>query len=135
MLPLTFADAADYDKVREDDGVSIIGLTTFAPGVPLTLLLRHSDGTTNQVKVNHTFNENQIGWFRAGSALNLIAAQGAIAKAKRKPGRKAKSLAKKKRAKVVRKKIAPKRKKVAAKKGKPIARTKGGGNSPKRRKR
>jgi aconitate hydratase len=73
MLPLTFANPADYDKVREDDRVSITGLTSFAPGVPLTLVLKHSDGTTDACVLNHTFNENQIGWFKAGSALNLIA--------------------------------------------------------------
>jgi vacuolar-type H+-ATPase subunit H len=53
--------------------VSIIGLTTFAPGSPLTLVLKHSDGTADECLLNHTFNENQIGWFIAGSALNLIA--------------------------------------------------------------
>ena len=64
---------ADYDKVREDDRVSITGLTSFAPGAPLTLVLKHSDGTTDECVLNHTFNENQIGWFKAGSALNIIA--------------------------------------------------------------
>ncbi len=75
MLPLTFANPADYDKVREDDKASIIGLTTFAPGVPLRLILKHSDGTEDECLLSHTFNENQIEWFKAGSALNLIAAQ------------------------------------------------------------
>ena len=74
MLPLTFANPADYDKVREDDRVSIIGLKEFAPGKQLTLLLKHSDGTTDECKLNHTFNERQFEWFKAGSALNLIAA-------------------------------------------------------------
>jgi len=73
MLPLTFADATDYDKVRVDDRISILGLKTFAPGVQLTLKLKHSDGTVEHVTVNHSFNLNQIAWFRAGSALNLIA--------------------------------------------------------------
>jgi hypothetical protein len=73
MLPLTFGDAADYDKVREDDRVSIIGLTAFAPGVPLKMTLQHSDGTVNECLLHHTFNENQIQWFKAGGALNLIA--------------------------------------------------------------
>jgi len=76
MLPLTFADARDYDRVREDDRVAILGLGTFAPGVPLTCRLTHADGTTEEFPLNHTFNGNQIGWFRAGSALNLIAAEG-----------------------------------------------------------
>jgi len=84
MLPLTFADPADYDKVREDDRVSILGLATFAPGKPLTLLLKHADGSSEQVQVNHSFNENQIGWFKAGSALNLIASQAGMAAGRRK---------------------------------------------------
>jgi aconitate hydratase len=72
MLALTFADKADYDKIREDDNIDIIGLTTFAPGTPLTMVFRHSDGTSDSIKVNHTYNEGQIEWFKAGSALNLI---------------------------------------------------------------
>ena len=72
MLALTFADKADYDKIREDDAIDILGLTSFAPGVPLTLVLRHSDGSSDQIKVNHTYNQGQIEWFKAGSALNLI---------------------------------------------------------------
>lgn len=72
MLALTFADKSDYDKIREDDTIDITGLTSFAPGVPLTLVLNHSDGSTDSIKVNHTYNEGQIEWFKAGSALNLI---------------------------------------------------------------
>jgi aconitate hydratase len=121
MLPLTFADAGDYDKVREDDRVSILGLTSFAPGVPLTLELHHTNGSSEQVKVNHTFNENQIGWFKAGSALNLIAAQGSSSKPKKKPGRQARPKAKKNPAKAVRKKVAPGRKKATGKKSKSLA--------------
>jgi aconitate hydratase len=75
MLPLTFADPSDYDKIREDDRISIRGLKEFAPGKPLTLVIKHSDGTEETGKLNHTFNEAQIAWFKAGSALNLIAAQ------------------------------------------------------------
>ncbi len=75
MLPLTFASPADYDRVREDDRVTI-ALEGFAPGRPLRCTLAHADGTAEEILLNHTFNENQIGWFRAGSALNLIAAQG-----------------------------------------------------------
>jgi aconitate hydratase len=74
MLPLTFADPRDYDRVREDDRVSVTGLDSFALGVPLRCSLAHADGTAEEFPLNHTFNENQIGWFRAGSALNLIAA-------------------------------------------------------------
>jgi aconitate hydratase len=75
MLPLTFANAADYDLVREDDRVSIVELTAFTPGTPLRLILKHTDGTVDECLLNHTFNQNQIEWFKAGSALNLIASQ------------------------------------------------------------
>lgn len=75
MLALTFADKADYDKVREDDVIDILGLTSFAPGTPLTIRLHHTDGTTDDFKVNHTYNENQIEWFKAGGALNIIRSQ------------------------------------------------------------
>ncbi len=75
MLALTFQDPADYDKVREDDTIDILGLTGFAPGKPLTVVLHHADGRTDQFPVNHSYNEAQIEWFKAGSALNLIKAQ------------------------------------------------------------
>jgi aconitate hydratase len=74
MLGLTFADKADYDKIREDDSIDIIGLTTFAPNTPLTLVLHHGDGTKEEITVNHTYNEQQIEWFKAGGALNIIRA-------------------------------------------------------------
>jgi len=70
MLALTFADKNDYDKVREDDKISILGLTSFAPGINLAIKLSHADGTSEQFEVVHTYNEAQIEWFRAGSALN-----------------------------------------------------------------
>ncbi|MDE5945112.1 MAG: aconitate hydratase [Rikenella sp.] len=72
VLALTFARKADWEKVREDDTISILGLGNFAPGGPLTVVLHHADGTTEQLAVNHTYNSLQIEWFRAGSALNLI---------------------------------------------------------------
>ncbi|MFT4204011.1 MAG: aconitate hydratase [Chitinophagaceae bacterium] len=72
MLALTFTDKADYDKVQEDDTIDIDGLTSFAPGEPLTIVLHHKDGTTDSFKVNHTYNEQQIEWFKAGGALNII---------------------------------------------------------------
>ncbi|SEJ30053.1 aconitase [Dyadobacter koreensis] len=72
MLALTFADPADYDKIQEDDTIDIIGLETFAPGVQLTIILHHSDGSTESFPVNHTYNEQQIEWFKEGSALNII---------------------------------------------------------------
>jgi aconitate hydratase len=75
MLALTFADKADYDKIREDDTIDILGLNQFAPGVPLTIALNHADGTTDLITVNHTYNEPQIEWFKAGGALNVIRRQ------------------------------------------------------------
>ena len=72
MLALTFANPADYDKILEDDSIDIVGLTTFAPGVSLTVVLNHQDGSKDMIPVNHTYNEGQIEWFKAGSALNLI---------------------------------------------------------------
>jgi aconitate hydratase len=75
MLPLTFADPKDYDKINEDDKLSIIGLKGLAPDSQLKLVIKHSDGSTDEAVLNHTFNENQIEWFKAGSALNLIAKQ------------------------------------------------------------
>ena len=70
MLALTFADKADYDKIQEHDLLSVIGLPDFAPGRNLTVVLHHEDGTKESFEVQHTYNEQQIGWFRAGSALN-----------------------------------------------------------------
>ena len=72
MLGLTFADKADYDKIREDDIISVLGLKDFSPGKALTILLEHADGSSESFSANHTYNEAQIEWFRAGSALNLI---------------------------------------------------------------
>ncbi|MBI2419627.1 MAG: aconitate hydratase [Ignavibacteriales bacterium] len=74
MLPLTFANPLDYDKIKETDKVSIKGLTEFAVGKPVTLLIKHVDGSEEEISLNHTFNERQFEWFKAGSALNLIAA-------------------------------------------------------------
>jgi aconitate hydratase len=72
MLALTFDDKADYDKFREDDTIDILGLTSFAPGEKLKLALHHSDGTTDEIVVNHSYNEQQIEWFKEGAALNII---------------------------------------------------------------
>jgi aconitate hydratase len=72
MLGLTFVNKDDYDRILEDDVIDIIGLTTFAPHVPLTLVLNHSDGTTEEISVNHSYNAQQIEWFKAGGALNII---------------------------------------------------------------
>ncbi|MNK46105.1 Aconitate hydratase [compost metagenome] len=77
MLGLTFADKDDYDKILEDDTIDILGLTEFAPDKPLTLVLHHADGTTEQFPVNHSYNAQQIDWFKAGGALNIIRAEAA----------------------------------------------------------
>ena len=75
MLALTFADKADYDKIQEDDTIDIIGLTEFTPGKPLTLVLNHANGSVDTIEVNHSYNEQQIEWFKAGAALNIIRKQ------------------------------------------------------------
>ncbi|KIJ49374.1 hypothetical protein M422DRAFT_27736 [Sphaerobolus stellatus SS14] len=73
MLALTFVDPADYDKVQPDDKVAILGLESFSPGKNLTLRLSRKDGSTEEIPLAHSFNEGQIEWFKAGSALNLMA--------------------------------------------------------------
>ncbi len=75
MLALTFAEKTDYDKIQEDDSIDIIGLTSFAPGTPLTLVFTHADGSKDTVIANHTYNQQQIEWFKAGAALNIIRKQ------------------------------------------------------------
>ena len=75
MLGLTFCNEADYDLIKEDDTFNFIDLSYFKEGKQLTLEVAHSDGTTDNVLLNHTYNEAQIDWFRAGSALNLIRKQ------------------------------------------------------------
>ena len=75
MLAVTFADKNDYDKIREDDTIEVNGLTSFTPGVQLTMVLNHTDGTRDEIKLNHSYNENQIEWFKAGGALNIIRSQ------------------------------------------------------------
>ena len=75
MLALTFANKEDYDKIQEDDTIDIEGLTSFAPGRPLRVELNHADGTVDVIEVNHTYNEQQIEWFKAGGALNVIRSQ------------------------------------------------------------
>lgn len=119
MLALTFANEADYDKFREDDSIDFTDLSSFAPDKQLTLVLNHKDGSKDTIKVNHTYNAGQIQWFKAGSALNLMAKQIAsagkskpAAKAKAKPAKKSP----KKAAKKVTKKAAKKTVKKAAKK-------------------
>eukprot|EP01104_Vermistella_antarctica_P018049 TRINITY_DN656_c0_g1_i5.p1 TRINITY_DN656_c0_g1~~TRINITY_DN656_c0_g1_i5.p1 ORF type:complete len:164 (+),score=49.00 TRINITY_DN656_c0_g1_i5:92-583(+) len=72
MLPLTFADNADYDKIEPSDRVALTGLTSFAPGKQLTMKLTKKSGDVVEIPLNHTFNEAQIEWFKAGSALNKL---------------------------------------------------------------
>lgn len=74
MLALTFANKADYDKIQEDDTIDIVGLTNFAPNTPLTLVFNHANGSKDEIMVNHSYNAQQIEWFKAGGALNIIRA-------------------------------------------------------------
>ena len=75
VLPLTFADPADYEKIQADDTVDITGLAELAPGSQVTVVLHHADGSTDEFAANHTMSEEHIDWFRAGSALNLLASR------------------------------------------------------------
>ncbi len=75
MLALTFVNKDDYNKIQEDDTMDIIGLTSFTEGVPLSMVLNHKDGSTETIQLNHTYNEQQIEWFKAGGALNVIRQQ------------------------------------------------------------
>jgi aconitate hydratase len=75
MLALTFADKADYDKIREDDVIDVNGLTDFIPGTPLNIVLNHADGSVDTIVANHSYNAQQIEWFKAGGALNVIRSQ------------------------------------------------------------
>ena len=72
ILALTFANPEDYDKIKETDRISITGLAQLAPGKQLDMTIHHADGGTEKCKLNHTFTPEQIDWFKAGSALNLI---------------------------------------------------------------
>jgi aconitate hydratase len=74
MLALTFANKEDYTKIQEDDVIDVLGLTTFAPGKSLSLVLNHKDGSSDTIQVNHSYNDQQIEWFKAGAALNIIRA-------------------------------------------------------------
>jgi aconitate hydratase len=75
MLALTFANKADYDKILEDDIIDILGLTEFQEGTPFTVVLHHKDGSADRILADHSYNQNQFEWFKAGSALNLIKRQ------------------------------------------------------------
>lgn len=73
LLPLTFADSSDYDKIQPDDKLSLLGLNDLAPGKPVKCVVKHSSGSQDEFLLNHTMNESQLEWFRAGSALNRMA--------------------------------------------------------------
>ncbi|MFT5252420.1 MAG: aconitate hydratase, partial [Flavobacteriales bacterium] len=75
LLGLTFVNEADYNKIQEDDTINFVDLVDFAPGKPLSIEFVHADGSKDLIPANHTYNEGQIGWYVAGSALNLIAAE------------------------------------------------------------
>lgn len=77
MLGLTFANENDYDLIQENDTFNFVDLREFAPGRQLTLEISHDDGSKDTIKLNHTYNENQIDWYNEGSALNLIKIQNA----------------------------------------------------------
>ncbi len=76
VLPLTFADPADYEKIQETDRLSLVGLADLAPDRPVDVIVHHADGSEDRFQVQHTLNDEQIEWFRAGSALNLLRGQG-----------------------------------------------------------
>jgi aconitate hydratase len=130
MLALTFANESDYDSIREDDTIDIVDLNTIAPDRTLTLVLHHSNGTSDTVKANHTYNAGQIKWFRAGSALNLMAQEDEPAPDQ--PRASEKSPAKPRAAKA--KKAVKKAKKAAPKKAKKAAPKKAKKTAPKKAK-
>jgi aconitate hydratase len=72
MLALTFVNPADYDKIRQDDNIDLLGFDDMAPGRNMTVVLNHADGSSDSFEVTHTYNAQQIDWVRAGSALNKI---------------------------------------------------------------
>jgi aconitate hydratase len=72
LLALTFQDPSDYDRIRAEDRLSLVGLAEMAPGKPVECLVKHADGTSVTLRLNHTFSASQLEWFRKGSALNLF---------------------------------------------------------------
>jgi aconitate hydratase len=79
ILALTFEKTSDYDKVMEEDRISIIGLQNLQPGKPIKCYLQHKDGTEDELNLRHSYNEYQLQWFRAGSALNVLRQKGGLA--------------------------------------------------------
>jgi aconitate hydratase len=92
VLPLTFADPADYERIRRDDRLSFRGLDRVAPGKPVSVEIRHADGKTESIQVRHSLTAEQIGWFMAGSALNQIRQGRKQSRPAKKPGKKAKTV-------------------------------------------
>ena len=78
MLGLTFANESDYDLIQEDDTFNFVDIADFTPGRPLTIEVVHADGSKDVVMANHTYNDAQIGWYREGSALNVIKRENAM---------------------------------------------------------
>lgn len=76
LLPLTFQDADDYDRIREDDRISLIDLDKLAENGPVTCIVKHADGTEDSLQLDHSFAESQVAWFKSGSALNLLHGEG-----------------------------------------------------------
>ena len=76
LLPLTFVDPEDYERIREDDRLAIVGLESIAPGRPVKMIIRHADGAEESIELRHTFSAEQLEYFRAGSALNLLSRRG-----------------------------------------------------------
>ena len=111
MLPLTFANPSDYDKILEDDKLSIPNLSSLAPEKQVQLIVKHKDGSVDEIVLNHSFNAGQVEWFKSGGALNLIAA-----KQKAQVNRKKATAKKKVVKKLVVKKTKPTTKKAAVKK-------------------
>ncbi len=124
MLGLTFSNEGDYDRFQEDDNIDIIDLTSFAPEKQLTLVLHHTNGTSDTIKVNHTYNAGQIEWFKAGSALNLMAKEivGSTPKApaRKTLGTKIKAVAKKIKKALTKKTVKKTAKKVVKKAAKKV---------------
>ena len=113
LLALTFQNSADYNRIREDDRVSLVGLKAMAPGTPVECRVKHTDGTTETLRLNHSFSAAQLEWFRKGSALNLFHG-GAASAEKRSAAGRAKKPAAKKRSKAGSRKASRARKPAAA---------------------
>ncbi|KAF0151859.1 MAG: aconitate hydratase [Ignavibacteria bacterium] len=95
MLPLTFAKASDYDKIQEDDRLTIPNLSALKPEKQVRLIIKHKDGSVDEIKLNHSFNAGQIEWFKSGGALNLIAAKQKVKAVKKKVKGKTKNVKRK----------------------------------------